>query len=159
MGSAYTRARGLEIPSQGGIGTARGIAHVYSVFATGGHELNLRDETLQKLMAPAVAPTQGFYDEIMKREMPLSLGFSKPSPAFAFGSPAAFGTPGSGGSFGFADPQTQVGYAYVTNRMGPKQGEDPRELALRDAFHLAIRKQHKTRTPARYAPEPAPAVR
>ena len=40
-------ARNLEVPSGGGVGTARAIAHAYSVFATGGGELQLRPETLQ----------------------------------------------------------------------------------------------------------------
>jgi CubicO group peptidase (beta-lactamase class C family) len=131
-------ARNLEVPSQGGVGTARAIAKAYVVFATGARELGLRQETLQALMAPARPPRHGFYDECMKRELYLSLGFTKPSPTFPYGSPSAFGTPGSGGSLGFADPQTGVGYAYVTNLLGSSQGSDPRELALRDAFHRAI---------------------
>ncbi|HEY6096322.1 MAG TPA: serine hydrolase domain-containing protein, partial [Gallionellaceae bacterium] len=56
-------ARNFEIPSGGGVGTARAIAHAYSVFATDGHELQLRPETLRLLSAPAVPPTRGFYDE------------------------------------------------------------------------------------------------
>ena len=35
-------ARNLEVPSGGAVGTARAIAHAYSVFATGGRELGLR---------------------------------------------------------------------------------------------------------------------
>ncbi|HLO00235.1 MAG TPA: serine hydrolase domain-containing protein, partial [Pyrinomonadaceae bacterium] len=38
-------ARNFEVPSGGGVGTARAIAHAYSVFATGGRELQLRQET------------------------------------------------------------------------------------------------------------------
>lgn len=131
-------SRNLEVPSQGGVGTARAIAKAYSVFATGGSELGLRQETLQALMAPAVPPLHGFYDECMKREWSLSLGFAKPSQAYSFGHPGAFGTPGMGGSFGFADPQAGLGYAYVLNRMGAKQGGDPRDLALREAMYRSI---------------------
>jgi CubicO group peptidase (beta-lactamase class C family) len=97
-------SRNLEVPSQGGVGTARAIAQAYCSFALGGKELGLRRETLQKLMAPAVSPKYGFYDECLKIEWTLSLGFLKPCPAYPFGSPDAFGTPGAGGSFGFADP-------------------------------------------------------
>ena len=59
-------ARNLEVPSGGAVGTARAIAHAYSVFATGGHELGLRPETLDLLAAPAIPPARGFYDECMK---------------------------------------------------------------------------------------------
>jgi CubicO group peptidase (beta-lactamase class C family) len=46
--------------------------------------------------------------------------------------------PGSGGSLGFADPKTRVGYGYVTNRMGTALTGDPRDLALRHALHSII---------------------
>jgi len=72
-------ARNLEVPSGGGVGTARAIAHAYSAFATDGRELGLRRETLDLLAAPAIPATRGFYDECMKGEVQFSLGFMKPS--------------------------------------------------------------------------------
>ncbi len=132
-------ARNLEVPSGGAVGTARAIAHAYSVFATGGRELGLRSETLELLSAPAVAPTRGFYDECLKGHgIQFSLGFMKSSPALPFGSPRAFGSPGAGGALGFADPVTGVGYAYVTNRMGTRLAGDLRDVALRDALFSCI---------------------
>jgi CubicO group peptidase (beta-lactamase class C family) len=89
-------------------------------------------------MAPAVPPRRGFYDEVMCKEMSLALGFLKPCPSYPFGNPGAFGEPGAGGSFGFADPEAEIGYAYVTNRMGAKLGGDPRDLALREALHRSL---------------------
>jgi CubicO group peptidase (beta-lactamase class C family) len=53
-------------------------------------------------------------------------------------SPRAFGAPGTGGSFGFADPDERLGYAYVMNKTGFYMFDDPREKALRDAVHRAI---------------------
>jgi CubicO group peptidase (beta-lactamase class C family) len=134
-------ARNFEVPSGGGVGTARAMAQAYSEFATGGRELGVREETLQQLTAPAVAPLHGFYDEVMKVEVPFSLGFMKPSPKYPFGYPSAFGAPGAGGSAGFADPQAGVGYAYVLNRLGTYL-EDPRELALRKALYRSIGETH-----------------
>jgi CubicO group peptidase (beta-lactamase class C family) len=132
-------ARNLEVPSGGAVGTARAIAHAYSVFATGGRELGLRTETLDLLAAPAVAPTRGFYDECMKANgIKFSLGFMKPSPAWPFGGASSFGSPGAGGSLGFADPAAGVGYAYVTSRMGTALTGDPRDVALREALYSAI---------------------
>jgi CubicO group peptidase (beta-lactamase class C family) len=126
-------ARNLEVPSGGGVGTARAMARAYSVFATGGRELGLRQETLDALSAPAVPSAHGFYDEALKGEVQFSLGFMKNCPNWPFGHAGAFGSPGAGGSLGFADPRTSMAYAYVTNRMGGVSG-DPRDLALRDAI-------------------------
>jgi len=117
-------ARNLEVPSGNAVGTARAIAHAYGVFAAGGAELGLRKETLDLLAAPAVPPTHGFYDECLKGEVQFSLGFMKPGAAWRFGGPRSFGSPGSGGSLGFADPDAGVGYAYV-NQPG-RNGVDRR---------------------------------
>jgi CubicO group peptidase (beta-lactamase class C family) len=130
----YTR--NLEVPSGNGVGTARAIAHAYSVFATGGRELGLRQETLELLAAPAIPPTRGFYDECLKASgVQFSLGFMKPSHTWPFGSPRSFGSPGAGGSLGFADPIPGIGYAYVTSQMGTRLTGDPRDVALRDALY------------------------
>jgi len=133
-------ARNLEVPSGGGVATARGIAHAYSVFATGGRELGLRKETLDLLAAPAIPPAHGFYDECMKTSgVQFSLGFMKPSPLWPFGSnDRSFGSAGAGGCLGFADPEVGIGYAYVTSQMGTRLTGDPRDLALRNALYSAI---------------------
>jgi CubicO group peptidase (beta-lactamase class C family) len=131
-------ARNLEVPAGGAVGTARAIAHAYSVFATGGRELGLRPHTLQLLAAPAIPPTCGFHDVCLKADVQFSLGFMKPSTVWPFGGPSSFGAPGAGGSLGFADPKAGVGYAYVTNQMGTTLTGDPRDVALRDALYSAI---------------------
>lgn len=131
-------ARNIEVPSGNGVGTARAIAHAYSVFATDGRELGLRKETLDLLAAPAIPPTRGFYDECLKGSVQFSLGFMRPSAIWPFGSPSSFGSPGSGGSLGFADPTAGVGYGYVTSQMGTRLTGDPRDVELREALYSAI---------------------
>ena len=132
-------ARDLEVPAGGGVGTARGLAHAYGVFATGGRELGLRSDTLDALAAPAIPPTQGFFDECLKGEVQFSLGFMKPCANWTFGSSdRSFGSPGAGGSLGFADPDRGLGYGYVTNHMGLTFTGDPREVALREAVYSAL---------------------
>ena len=129
-------ARNLEVPSGGGVGSACAIARAYSVFATGGQELGLRRETLELLAAPAIPPTHGFYDECLKSDgVQFSLGFMKSTAVWPFGGTRSFGSPGAGGSLGFADPDAGVGYAYVTSQMGTALTGDPREVALRDALY------------------------
>jgi CubicO group peptidase (beta-lactamase class C family) len=132
-------ARNLEVPSGGAVGTARGIAHAYGVFAAGGDELGIRRETLDLLAAPAVPPTRGFHDECLKGEVQFSLGFMKPCQNWLFGGTRSFGSPGSGGSFGFADPDAGIGYAYVTSQMGTVFTGDPRDIALREALYSALK--------------------
>jgi len=145
-------ARNLEVPAGGGVGTARAIAHAYSVFATGGLELKLGQETLDLLAAPAIPPTRGFYDECLKGEVQFSLGFMKPSLNWRFGGARSFGSPGTGGALGFADPDAGIGYGYVTSRMGTVFTGDPREVALRDALYDALRPGPRQRlTPERLA--------
>jgi CubicO group peptidase (beta-lactamase class C family) len=132
-------ARNLEVPSGGAVGTARAIAHTYAVFANGGHELGLRQETLDLLAAPAIPPSRGFYDECLKADGPqFSLGFMKPSEVWPFGDPRSFGSPGSGGSLGYADPTAGIGYAYVTSQMGTRLNGDPRDVALRNALYAGL---------------------
>ena len=131
-------ARNLEVPSGGAVGTARAMAQAYGVFATGGQELGLRRLTLDLLAAPAVPPAHGFHDECLKAELQFSLGFMKSSPVWRFGGARSFGSPGSGGSLGFADPDAGVGYGYVTSQMGTRLTGDPRDIALRDALYSVI---------------------
>jgi CubicO group peptidase (beta-lactamase class C family) len=127
-------ARNLEAPSGGGVGTARGIARAYGVFATGGRELGLRPETIEALIAPATPARRGFFDECFGGPAKFSLGFMKPSESVRFGHDGAFGAPGSGGSMGYADPEVGIGYGYVTNRMHLCLEGDPRDVALRAAI-------------------------
>jgi CubicO group peptidase (beta-lactamase class C family) len=144
-------ARNFEVPAGGAVGTARAIARAYGVFATGGRELGLTKETLDLLAAPAVPPTRGFYDECLKADVQFSLGFMKPSRVWSFGSASSFGSPGAGGSLGFADPERGLGYAYVTSQMGTKVTGDPRDVALRDALYTALDVAAERRTPTRKA--------
>ena len=130
-------ARNLEVPAGGGVGTARAIARAYGVFATGGKEIGLREATLRQLMAPPVAPSEGFRDAALKVDVRFSLGFAKPGPGEPFLSPSSFGMPGAGGSSGFADPEAGIGYGYVLNRMRMHL-MDPRDLALRAAVYRSI---------------------
>jgi CubicO group peptidase (beta-lactamase class C family) len=134
--------RQVEVPSGGVVGTARGIARAYGVFASGGRELDLRAATLDLLAAAPVPPTSGvFHDDFARGDLRFSLGFMKPGGVWRFGGERSFGAPGSGGSLGFADPDAGIGYAYVTSQMGTALTGDPREVALRNALYSALRKR------------------
>jgi CubicO group peptidase (beta-lactamase class C family) len=50
--------RELEVPSGGGVGSARALAHAYGVFASGGRELGLRPETLEATRVRSARPVR-----------------------------------------------------------------------------------------------------
>jgi CubicO group peptidase (beta-lactamase class C family) len=130
--------RVLEMPAANGTGTARSIAKLYGSAATGGSEIGLTPSILDALKKAAAPPTNGLRDKVLHVDTAFSVGFGKPSSLCVFGSSdySAFGTDGLGGSFGFADPDTAIGYGYVMNRLGFHLVGDPRELALRQTlFH------------------------
>jgi CubicO group peptidase (beta-lactamase class C family) len=140
----------VEVPAGNGVGTARAIARAYSAFAEGGSELGLTPETLARITAPPRA--SGARDEVLGVPSYFSLGFLRPGPHVLFGSSSrAFGAPGAGGSFGFADPDQRLGYAYVMNKLDFYLSDDPREKPLRDAVYRAIARSTRRATTDRAA--------
>lgn len=122
----------LEFPSMNGVGEVRAIAKVYNELATGGAKLGLARATLDELET-VVSPR---FDEIFRLDSAFTMGFMKPFPILPFGATArSFGHTGLGGSFGFADPDIGLGYAYAMNRGGYSLPTDPREIALRHAVY------------------------
>jgi len=137
----------VELPAGNGVGTARSIACAYSAFAEGGGEVGLTPETFARITTPPEIIARK--DEVLGVPSYFSLGFLRPGPDVAFGSSQrAFGGPGAGGSFGFADPDARLGYAYVMNKLDFWLIDDPREKALRDAVSRAIARLAVTRPTA-----------
>jgi CubicO group peptidase (beta-lactamase class C family) len=131
--------RAVEIPAGGGIGQVRSIARAYADLAAGGPELGLTEETMAEMTAPPRPPSGEPRDLVLWVPVAYSLGWVRPTPEFRFGwSDRSFGHPGAGGSFGFADPVAEVGFAYAPNRLGHHLRDDPREKALRDAVYRCL---------------------
>jgi CubicO group peptidase (beta-lactamase class C family) len=136
----WTQRRVLEpeVPSSNGVGTPRSIAALYAAAATASPKLPIDEVTLQEIAEPVTTPPVA--DLLLLARRVFALGFSRPVPGHWFGSPAgrAFGTPGLGGSFGFADPDARLGYAYAPNRLGIRLSDDPREVAVRRAVYASL---------------------
>lgn len=120
----------LELPSVNGTGTARAVATVYGDLAAGAPQLGVNAPTLERIERAATPAV----DRIFGIESVFAYGFMKPFPLLPFGSSErAYGHTGSGGSFGYADPDRALGYCYAMNRAGYALPTDARELALRTA--------------------------
>jgi CubicO group peptidase (beta-lactamase class C family) len=130
--------RAQEIPGGGGIGQVRDLAKLYGLLASDPSAVGLDATTHAALTAPPDPPTGGRHDVVLKTDTAYSLGYWKPFDGFAFGPPQAFGAPGAGGAFAFADPARALGFAYAPNRMGTALWSDPREVALREAVLRCI---------------------
>lgn len=130
--------RVVEIPAANGTGTAESVAKLYGDAAIGGSKIGLTPEVFAALTAPPVYPTKGLRDKVLHVDTSFSLGFGRPIPnsaKYVIGSSdKAFGAPGAGGSVGFADPDTGVGFGYVMNKLGFHLISDPRALRLRQAL-------------------------
>lgn len=125
----------LELPSVNGTGTARAVATIYGDMAIGAPRLGIADATLRWLEQD-VPPSM---DQIFGLESAFLGGFMKQFPLLPFGSShRAYGHTGSGGSFGYADPDKALGYCYAMNRAGYSLPTDAREIALRTAVDSCI---------------------
>jgi CubicO group peptidase (beta-lactamase class C family) len=124
--------RAQPIVSFGGIGSASALAKFYSILASGGKldgQTFFSDETIAWMTTTL---TDG-PDRVFQIPTAFSAGFMKdPRNAVRrmFGpSPNAFGHPGAGGSYAFADPENRISFAYVMNQM--EQSLLPNEKSLR----------------------------
>ena len=130
----------LQVPAVCGLGRVNSIAKAYGLLAVGGEALAISSETIRHFQQPAVAPRDGTFDQVLRAPMSYSLGYVKPCDMFQFGSDErAFGTHGAGGSFAYADPGLEAGFAYAMNRMDFYVFGDPRERSLREAMERSIR--------------------
>lgn len=136
---------GNELPSAIGFGTAGSLARLYGALATGGQQLGISPAVFQRLCGGYGGQGNGLqFDQVMRLPLHYNLGLMKPGGGFVFGSDArAFGMPGLGGSFAFADPTTGLGYCYGTSRINAYPANDPRENSLRQAVFQAINQVHQ----------------
>ena len=131
-----------QIPAANGITDARSLAKLYA--ATVGSVVDADGTVHERLLsaqtvaAAAIPQTTGVDHVLMGMEMQYGLGFNLPGPTLALGGPHSFGHYGAGGSVGFADPDVELGFAYVMNKMYLGLSGDPRSASLITAAYEAI---------------------
>ncbi|WP_371653186.1 MULTISPECIES: serine hydrolase domain-containing protein [unclassified Streptomyces] len=127
--------RAAELPAAAGISTARGLARIYA--ATIG-EVDGRRLFAPATVALARTEESAGPDRVLVVNTRFGLGFMLHGPASPLLGPGSFGHPGSGGSLGFADPESGIAFGYVTNGHQKGVTADPRAQALVRAVREAI---------------------
>jgi len=132
--------RKSEIPSANGHCTARALARLYGALACGG-ELDSVHVLGKEALDLCYTETSIGKDLVLNVETRFSHGFmmSQNYDGAAFGpGERSFGHPGAGGSVGFADPDAEIGFGFVMNKMGPHILLDPRATKLIDAVYTCL---------------------
>ena len=141
-------AHAAEIGAAGGITNARGLAGMYAPLANGGSLNGVRLLDKKTLARMAAVSSSVSLDMTALAPIRFSLGYVKSTDnrrvpdctvddSVIFGE-EAFGHPGFGGAFGFADPAARMSFGYTMNRMGPGLGLNERGQSLVDAAYLSL---------------------
>ncbi|OYX20548.1 MAG: esterase [Brevundimonas diminuta] len=137
-GRGSTEWRMAEIPAANLHGTAKDLARMMSLVATGGaldHLPVLSEETLTQATRERI---HGL-DRVLPFDMSWAAGFTRNQGLNIFGpNPKAVGHCGWGGSMAFADQAAGVSAAYVMTRQSPHLLGDPRALRLVEALYTAL---------------------
>lgn len=119
--------RRMQQPAANGHGNARSLAGFYSGLLDG---RLLESELLAELTREHAVGE----DKTLLTRTRFGLGCMLDQPEVANATygmgPRAFGHPGAGGSLGFADPERDVAFGFVTNNLGPFVLMDPRAQKL-----------------------------
>ncbi|MDI6624195.1 MAG: serine hydrolase domain-containing protein [Brevundimonas sp.] len=136
-GRGSTEWRMMEIPSANLHGTARDVARLMTVVATGEFEgrMVLSANTLAQMRRERIAGV----DRVVPFDMSWAAGVMRNERLGVFGpNPEAVGHSGWGGSCAWADPDVKLSAAYVMTRQSPHLIGDPRAVRLQQALYASL---------------------
>ncbi|MBM7060505.1 beta-lactamase family protein [Pseudomonas sp. UL073] len=127
--------RRMQQPAANGHGNARALAGFYSGLLDG--------RLLEAELLNEMTREHSVGDDLtLLTRTRFGLGCMLDQPEVANGTyglgPKAFGHPGAGGSIGFADPEREVAFGFVTNTLGPYVLMDPRAQRLAVAVKACL---------------------
>ncbi|TAJ71864.1 MAG: class A beta-lactamase-related serine hydrolase [Phenylobacterium sp.] len=133
-----------EIPAAGAITNARALARLYAPLSRDGSVDGVKLVSPQALPYMRRVRSASGCDTVLRIPTAFTLGFSKswgdrrlgPGEHVIIGE-QAFGTPGFGGSIGFADGEAKMSFGYVMNRLGGGVGLNDRAQSMIDAAYRA----------------------
>ncbi|MFF4761221.1 serine hydrolase domain-containing protein [Streptomyces sp. NPDC001292] len=127
--------RAAVLPASNGIATADGLARFYAALI-GEVDGGTRLFTPQTMELARTEHSAG-PDRVLVAPTRFGLGHMLHSPASPLLGPGSFGHPGRGGALAFADPDSAIAFAYVTNGFHPNVTADPRAQALVHALRTS----------------------
>lgn len=123
-----------EIGAANGHSNARSLAKLYGILAVGGsinEQKVISSEAIEQATRIAITSK----DLVLGEKVSWAAGFERNSSGLYGPCKDAYGHPGWGGSFAFADPDQKLGFSYTMNRMSSHLAGDPRNLALIKALY------------------------
>ena len=128
--------RAAEVPAANGVGDARSLARMYA--ACIGEVDGVRLLSTEQVKRATTQQTKGPNKVLMDMDIQFGLGFMLPSTLMTLGGPNGFGHFGAGGSVGWADPDPELSFGYVMNRMDLGLAGDLRSFNLINACYESI---------------------
>jgi CubicO group peptidase (beta-lactamase class C family) len=125
-----------EVPAANGICDARSLARLYAACVSDVDGMRLL--TPDQVAAAVTQRTEGPNRVLMGLDVQFGLGFMVTSSMIPLGGPRSFGHFGAGGSVGWADPDAELGFGYVMNKMDMGLAGDVRSSNLVNACYAAI---------------------
>ena len=121
-----------EIPAANGIGNARSLARIYAATIGEVDGVRLLASSTVDQVRRTVTP-DGEPDACLIMPTTFGMGFMTHGQFSPYSGPGSFGHPGAGGSVAFAQPEREIGFAYVMNQMATNLANDRRAQVLTDA--------------------------
>jgi CubicO group peptidase (beta-lactamase class C family) len=125
-----------EVPAANGICDAPSLARLYAacVSEVDGTRLLTADQVSDAVTQHTSGPNR----VLMGLDVQFGLGFMITSSIIPLGGPGSFGHFGAGGSVGWADPDAELAFGYVMNKMDMGLAGDVRSSNLINACYAAL---------------------
>lgn len=128
-----------EVPAANGITNARSLSRFYAALVAdvpADDDFPAATRVLTPAQVDAARETQtSGPDLVLSFETTFGLGYMTASPFSPYGGARAFGHAGAGGSLGYADPENEISFGYVMNKMNTNLSGDPRTTGLVTAVY------------------------
>jgi CubicO group peptidase (beta-lactamase class C family) len=128
--------RAAEVPAANGVTDARSLARLYGACVSEVDGIRILGP--EQVERATTKLTEGPNTVLLGMDIQFGLGFMLHTSLMPIGGPRSFGHFGAGGSAGWADPEAELAFGYVMNRMDLGLAGDQRSSRLIHACYDAI---------------------